>query len=499
MSVTVEFDWDVAGDAELVGAAVAGDRAAFAGIYDRYADRLHDFCAGMVGSHDAADCVQEAFCMAAVDLPSLRDPVKLRPWLYSIARHQALRTLRARQRETIYDEMPDSPSTDAGPDALAARNELATLVTEAEGGLTDRDREVLDLAYRHGLTGVELAQALGVSNEAAKKMVQRLRDTVARSLGALLIARQARSGQHRCAELATVVAGWDGQFTILVRKRISRHIESCPNCDEHRGRLVNPKALLGASPVFLPAPDWLRAHTLTRMQAASVTAGVAGTGAHSLGLLTSKLPILTSRFAVWAAAIVAVPALALGVAVGWPALHGAPITPVQVGPAPATSTSQAPTTPAHQSDVPAPQPNTAVPPAAGPAHSDEPNSTDQGQPIPIPQAPTLAPAPAASVAPNAPTVAPTTHVAPASVAPTPSATPPAQQQQPKPTKKRCADGESIAIGQSCPAPQAPPQTPAPQPPKCSHVAVPGNPSCPNATQAPKATQTPDTGSAKSGG
>jgi DNA-directed RNA polymerase specialized sigma24 family protein len=70
--MTAQTDWNVLDDAELVGAAATGDRAAFAGIYDRYADRLYDFCVGIVGNHDAADCVQEAFCMAAVDLPTLQ-------------------------------------------------------------------------------------------------------------------------------------------------------------------------------------------------------------------------------------------------------------------------------------------------------------------------------------------------------------------------------------------------------------------------------------------
>jgi len=170
--MSVQIDWNVAGDADLVGAAIAGDRAAFAGIYDRYADRLYDFCVGMVGASDAADCVQEAFCQAAVALSTLRDPDKLRPWLYSIVRHQALRVLRARKRELTSDELPEEPSEDAGPDVVAARNELAELVAQAEGGLTDRDRDVLNLAYRHGLTGSELAVALDVSNESAKKMVQ---------------------------------------------------------------------------------------------------------------------------------------------------------------------------------------------------------------------------------------------------------------------------------------------------------------------------------------
>jgi RNA polymerase sigma factor (sigma-70 family) len=236
------LNWDLAGDAELVGAASAGDRAAFAGIYDRYADRLYDFCLGVVGDRDAAaDCVQEAFCVAAANLPTLREPAKLRPWLYSIARHQALRTLRLRRRETATDGLPDLPSNDVGPDVLVTRNELAVLVAQAEGGISDRDREVLSLAYRHDLKGPELAQALGVSGEAAKKMVQRLRVTLQGCLGVLLIARQADAGHHRCPELVTLLSGWNRQLTILWRKRISRHIDSCAGCDERRRRLVGPR------------------------------------------------------------------------------------------------------------------------------------------------------------------------------------------------------------------------------------------------------------------
>ena len=38
--MTAVPDWDIVSDADLVGAALSGDRMAFAGIYDRYADRL---------------------------------------------------------------------------------------------------------------------------------------------------------------------------------------------------------------------------------------------------------------------------------------------------------------------------------------------------------------------------------------------------------------------------------------------------------------------------
>jgi RNA polymerase sigma factor (sigma-70 family) len=268
--------WDIVSDAELACAAAAGDRVAFAGIYDRYANRLYDFCSGMLRDRDsAADCVQDVFCEAATILPQLRQPDKLRPWLYSIARHQALRRVRDQRREQPSDELPDAASGDAGPDTLAGRSELAGLIAQAAGGMSDRDRSVLELVYRHGLDGLELATALGVSHTNANTMVQRLRQTVERSLGALLVARQARSNRNACQELGAILHGWDGQFTILIRKRIARHIESCASCEQQRRRLVNPRALLGGAPLFLPAPAWLREHTLGHIQLVSASAPIA--------------------------------------------------------------------------------------------------------------------------------------------------------------------------------------------------------------------------------
>ena len=273
--MTAVPSWDIVGppesDAELAMASAAGDRTAFAAIYDRYADRLHDFSAGMLGDRDsAADCVQDAFCIAATRLPQLRDPDKLRPWLYSIVRNEALHRIRDRRRETPSEQLPDRASGEPGPEALAVRTELADLIADAAGGLSDRDRSVLELAFRHGLSGADLAEALGVTTGAANTIASRLRDTIERSLGALLVSRRVRDSGG-CQELAAILDGRDGQFNVLMRKRISRHIESCDVCDEERRRLVTPAALLGAAPVFIPAPAWLRDSTLGEVQLTSAS------------------------------------------------------------------------------------------------------------------------------------------------------------------------------------------------------------------------------------
>lgn len=260
---------DALDDAKLAHAAASGDRIAFTAIYDRYADRLYDFCAGMLRDRDAAaDCVQDVFVIAAAKLGQLEDPERLRAWLYAIARHEALGALKRRRRERPSDELPDIASGDPDLATVAARHELANLIDEAFGGLSDRDRTVYELAYRHGLDGQELADALGVSHTNARTLLGRVRDGIERSLGALLVCRRAKFDPAACPGLWEMLEPWDGVFTVLMRKRVARHIDDCPQCDSDRRRMVSPAALLGAVPVALPAPASLRGEVLGEAGAA---------------------------------------------------------------------------------------------------------------------------------------------------------------------------------------------------------------------------------------
>ena len=83
----------------MVAAIVAGDPAGLAEAYDRYAGPLYAYCCSMLREPaDAADAVQDTFLIAVAKLRGLRDPGKLRPWLYPVARNECLRRLRASSR-----------------------------------------------------------------------------------------------------------------------------------------------------------------------------------------------------------------------------------------------------------------------------------------------------------------------------------------------------------------------------------------------------------------
>ena len=241
-------------DPEVVAAIVAGDPAGLAEAYDKYAVPLYSYCRSMLREPaDAADAVQDTFLVAAAKLHSLRDPGKLRPWLYAVARNECLRRLRAGYALSALEEAGDLPSQTAEVGVAMEQAELAELVRAAIDGLNPGERDVIELSLVAELDGDELADALGVSRNHAHAQLSRARSQLERSLGALIVAR---TGRTACPDLRIILAGWDGQMTVLMRKRISRHIERCEVCGERKRRELTPALFAGAMPLAALFPGF---------------------------------------------------------------------------------------------------------------------------------------------------------------------------------------------------------------------------------------------------
>jgi len=246
-------------DRALVAAMVSGDPRGLEGVYRRYADRIYTYCRSLLRDPDAAaDAVHDTFIAAREHAGQLRDPDRLRSWLYAIARNECGRQLRGRVRHVPLDEAGDMSTPDTDPGHGVHVDELRDLVWAAADGLNPGDREVFELMIRHGLDGPDVAAVLGVSADHAHARLSRAKAQMERSLGALLMAR---TGGEHCARLAGVLRGWDGRLTTLLRKRISRHVESCSVCGEGQRSRLRPAALFAgyAAVPFLVAPAGLGA------------------------------------------------------------------------------------------------------------------------------------------------------------------------------------------------------------------------------------------------
>jgi len=239
-------------DHEVVAAIVAGDSAGLGEAYDRYAVALYAYCRSMLREPaDAADVVQDTFVVAVSKLSGLRDPAKLRAWLYAVARNECMRRLRAGRHTFALDEAADLAGGDPVDVGNATeRADLRELVRDAIDGLNPGDRDVIELSLGHALDGDDLAATMGLPRNHAHALLSRARGQLERSLGALIVAR---TGQHACPELRAMLVGWDGRLTVLIRKRISRHIERCEICGERKRRELTPALFAAGLPLAVLA------------------------------------------------------------------------------------------------------------------------------------------------------------------------------------------------------------------------------------------------------
>ena len=239
-------------DGEIVVAIVAGDQAALAAAYDHYAPSLYAYCRSMIGDPvDAATAVQDTFVVAAAKLGGLRDPGRLRPWLYAVARNECRRQLHGYRAAPGDDEFTAIGEQTADFGTALDQAGLRELVRSALAGLSAADQEIVELSLRHEFYGADLADVVGIPRNQANVLATRARTRFETSLGALQLAR---SGQGSCVELADLLAGWDGELTGAARRQVRRHVAGCPLCGEYRRRHVNAVALLGSlPPEVLPA------------------------------------------------------------------------------------------------------------------------------------------------------------------------------------------------------------------------------------------------------
>ena len=225
-----------------------GDQSAIGEIYDRYADRLFGFAFSMLRDREeAADAVHDVILRSSQKLDQLRDPSKLRPWLFSIARNEITSRTRQRSRRD-HREVPDMAADLPDTDNSLLQNELQQLVWDAADALQTRDRQLLELQMQ-GLDGEELAEALGVKISHVHVLSSRMRDRMEKAVGSLLIARL---GREDCDKLDELLSDWDGHFSLEVRSKVTRHIEDCDTCTKKRGILCAPGSIALAIVAIFP-------------------------------------------------------------------------------------------------------------------------------------------------------------------------------------------------------------------------------------------------------
>lgn len=165
----------------LVDRTRRGDEAGFSALVDRYIARVYAVAfARTFDPSDVDDVVQDTFITALRSIRSLRDAGRFEPWVLGIARNTASQYNRKRERRDRLHKSIDPPDKSVA-DKLT-RAEVQEIVHAGIDDLKPQHREVIMLHYFAGLTPDEIAEAAGITTDAAYKRLQRARAALGEAL-----------------------------------------------------------------------------------------------------------------------------------------------------------------------------------------------------------------------------------------------------------------------------------------------------------------------------
>lgn len=165
MEVAVDASPAAQTPAQLIAAAVAGDRAAFGRLVEPSLAPALGASIVITRSHaDAHDAVQDALLAAWQGIDRLRDANAFPAWFRTLVVRSALRVARKRGQVTELDVVRSADAAESGLDRTLERR----MLRRAFDRLSADDRALLTLRYLWDLPVAEAAEALGIPSGTVK-------------------------------------------------------------------------------------------------------------------------------------------------------------------------------------------------------------------------------------------------------------------------------------------------------------------------------------------
>ena len=176
-------------DEGLIAQVLAGHTAYFELLMRRYNERVYRAARAIVRDEgEAEDVMQQAYVNAFTHLRQFKGSARFSTWLTRIAVNEALARVRRRGRYEVFDEdvpngeplMTRNPSDN--PEYETFTRELHGLLEWAIDELPNGMRETFVLREVEGLSTLEAAEVLSVTEEVVKTRLSRARAILRRLL-----------------------------------------------------------------------------------------------------------------------------------------------------------------------------------------------------------------------------------------------------------------------------------------------------------------------------
>ncbi|MFN2450828.1 MAG: RNA polymerase sigma factor, partial [Candidatus Dormibacteria bacterium] len=158
------------------GVGVVDERLPFEEVYRRHADAVYRFCLSQLGNRAAAeDVAADTFSSAFAAYERVQpDEAGLRPWLFRIARNAGIdHGRRHRRLGFLFGRLGRAQAPPPDVESLAGLRAELRDVLSAMAALGARDRSLVGLRIAGGLSYSEIAEAMGMSEGAARTATHR--------------------------------------------------------------------------------------------------------------------------------------------------------------------------------------------------------------------------------------------------------------------------------------------------------------------------------------
>ena len=167
------------------------DRQAFGILYDRYIDLVYRYClARLRDREEAEDVTSLIFARALAGIDNQRG-ASFRSWLFSIAHNAVADFYRSAGKNSPLAHIAHLPAPGPSVEEQATSGERRDAVRQALALLSAEQRQVVELRMA-GMTGPEIAQALGRSHDSVRTTQRRALAQIRTLLGITSELREGR-------------------------------------------------------------------------------------------------------------------------------------------------------------------------------------------------------------------------------------------------------------------------------------------------------------------
>jgi RNA polymerase sigma factor (sigma-70 family) len=171
----------ISSEAELLARYVdQHDEGAFAELVRRHLDLVYSAALRQVrgDAHQAQDVAQQVFTALARKAATLRGHAFLTGWLYTSTRYAAAQALRTSRRRQLREQEAHAMHTITHADPAPEWERLQPVLDDVMHDLEEPDRQAILLRFFESRPFAAIGTELGISEDAARKRVQRALDNL---------------------------------------------------------------------------------------------------------------------------------------------------------------------------------------------------------------------------------------------------------------------------------------------------------------------------------